>query len=114
MNTVRSTWFGWAGLCVAGGGSYYFAKKSINADKKKRFEADMKRKQIEARMEEEERSHHHAPPPSSRKGKAGGPSGEASFDPAATDHAEGGGKPAQKSKYEPTEPYRTKKGDRFS
>ena len=44
---------------------------------------------------------------------AANPSGEASHDPAPTGHAlvgDGFGK----SKYEPQEPYRAKKGDRFS
>lgn len=46
----------------------------------------------------------------------GSPSSEASHDPAPTRHApeSGGQKPREKSKYEASEPFRAKKGDRFS
>lgn len=44
---------------------------------------------------------------------AGSPSGEASQDPAPTSHHPGG-EEVVRSKYEPTEVYRSKKGDRFS
>lgn len=47
---------------------------------------------------------------------ASSPSTEASHDPAPTRHApeNAGQQVNEKSKYEPSEPYRTKKGDRFS
>ena len=97
---------------IAGGGSYYFAKQQINADKKARHEAEMKRRRLNASLEETS-----GPQPSHRKehhkgrDHAGSPSGEASADPAPTSHD---GASVKKSKYEPTEVYRTKKGDRFS
>merc|ERR1711939_770856 len=77
MNTVKSFWVGWGALCVAGGGAYYFAKKSDSS---------------------------------------GSPSQEASLDPAPTRHAPDneGQRVREKSKYETAEPFRAKKGDRFS
>lgn len=47
---------------------------------------------------------------------AGSPSAEASNDPAPTQHEPGekGSAAILKSKYEPSEPFRAKKGDRFS
>ncbi len=47
---------------------------------------------------------------------AGSPSSEASHDPAPTRHApeNDGQRIREKSKYEAGEPYRAKKGDRFS
>ncbi|KAJ5517848.1 hypothetical protein N7453_000270 [Penicillium expansum] len=53
MNTIRSTWMGWGTLCLAGGGAYYFAKQSINADRQARFEAEIKRKAQMKQMENE-------------------------------------------------------------
>ncbi|KAL1989279.1 hypothetical protein VTN96DRAFT_41 [Rasamsonia emersonii] len=58
MNTIRSTWIGWGALCIAGGGAYYLAKKSINADRAARYEAEMKRKaQLAAEEAEHRRAH---------------------------------------------------------
>ncbi|MCJ1367431.1 hypothetical protein MMC16_006564 [Acarospora aff. strigata] len=58
------------------------------------------------------------PPPSSGRGldDAGSPSSEASHDPAPTRHApeNDGQRVKEKSKYEAGEPFRAKKGDRFS
>ncbi|KAJ9640067.1 hypothetical protein H2199_006301 [Coniosporium tulheliwenetii] len=50
MNTIRSVWYGWGVLIVAGGGAYYFAKKSINADRAERA-ADRQRKAYLQRLE---------------------------------------------------------------
>ena len=36
MNTRASVAYGWGLLCLAGGGAYYFAKRSINADREER------------------------------------------------------------------------------
>jgi len=111
MNTVRSTWLGWGVLCIAGGGSYYFAKRSINADRASRHEADMRRKRLTEQLE-----FNAIHDPATRKiqhratDHAASPSGEASEDPAPTERWVG----PEKSKYEPKELYRAKKGDRFS
>ncbi|KAL9121567.1 MAG: hypothetical protein Q9187_001871 [Circinaria calcarea] len=110
--------YGWGFLIVAGGGSYYFAKRSINADKRARHEAGMKRRRLIESLE-----HSGSTQPVHRRKElyrgadnASSPSTEASHDPAPTRHApENAGQQAnEKSKYEPSEPYRTKKGDRFS
>lgn len=103
-------------MILAGGGAYYFAKRSINADKKARHEADMKRRELllSAGPDVE------AAPPKKKKRKAvdnmSSPSNEASHDPAPTRHAPEHESQLlrEKSKYEASEPYRSRKGDRFS
>ncbi|KAJ9206282.1 hypothetical protein DTO271D3_9035 [Paecilomyces variotii] len=142
MNTVRSTWFGWGALCVAGGGAYYFAKKSINADRASRHEAELRRKASLAAAEYQERrsaptpsSLSSAPPnktpvptddPSLQRAKlaqqnnvsdvAGSPSSEASNDPAPTRHEPDtdAQRVLEKSKYEATETFRPPRGNRLS
>ncbi|KAI4242896.1 MAG: hypothetical protein L6R40_003769 [Gallowayella cf. fulva] len=116
MNTIRSTWYGWGTLIVAGGGAYYFAKRSINAEKKARHEADMKRRRITQSINE---SSAPKPAPKQRHRKAdhaASPSTEASHDPAPISHSPDNGKtkPEEQSKFEATVPYRSRKGDRFS
>ncbi|KFZ04761.1 hypothetical protein V501_08997 [Pseudogymnoascus sp. VKM F-4519 (FW-2642)] len=117
MNTVKSFWVGWGSLCVAGGAAYYFAKKSINADRQTRFqEAEAKRR----RLASLEHPGYGQGGGSSQGGKGGGssisPSQEASSDPAPTRHDPGSDsqRVVEKSKYEASQPYQTKKGDRFS
>ncbi|EFW22641.1 hypothetical protein D8B26_006236 [Coccidioides posadasii str. Silveira] len=56
MNTIRSTWIGWGSLCVAGAGAYYFAKRSINADRLSRHEAAQRAKQEASKREAEARA----------------------------------------------------------
>ncbi|KAF3892745.1 hypothetical protein GTR04_5346 [Trichophyton interdigitale] len=62
MNTIKSTWIGWGALCVAGGGAYYFAKRSINADRLTRFDATQKRKDKMAKAEASARVWTQIPP----------------------------------------------------
>jgi len=135
MNTIRSTWYGWGVLCVAGGGAYYFAKKSINADRAARFEAEQKRKARYQRAERGAIPYDSAPPTGRTKAKsksqsdpiepsqstkgldhAGSPSSEISEDAAPVGHApvDHEQRMREKSKYEAAEPFRSKKGDRFS
>jgi len=126
MNTIRSTWIGWGVLCVAGGGAYYFAKKSINADRTARFEAEQQNK---VRFQRYEASHYTSKTaPSTSKSKsrtkeqakdldhAGSPSSEISEDAAPVGHApvDNEQRIRERSKYEAAEPYRSKKGNRFS
>lgn len=108
-------------LIAAGGGAYYFAKKSINADRQARFEADVKRRRIQESYEYS--STHSSPAPQQKNGKepprndsTGSPSQEASLDPAPTRHApeSEGQRIREKSKYEASETFRARKGDRFS
>lgn len=122
----------------AGGGAYYFAKKSVNADRAARYEADMIRKAQLAAIEAEDRrraassslpqgTRKPADDPSLQRASASAvsytarddvasPSREAGQDPAPTRHepetdAEG---LLEKSKYEATQPFRPPRGNRFS
>ncbi|EEQ89302.2 uncharacterized protein BDCG_04422 [Blastomyces dermatitidis ER-3] len=124
MNTIRSTWVGWGALCVAGGGAYYFAKKSINADRAQRHEEAQRRK------EEAFRREHSAKSPSSSGGgltnmtraksaaemdDTGSPSREAGHDPAATRHEPetSAERVDEKGKYEAAEKFTSRKGNRL-
>jgi len=136
MNSIRSTWLGWGALCVAGGGAYFFAKRSINADRAARHDAEFKKQARLRRLEEAQYAKPaagtggYAKPTKALKGSisetvaakvkgldhAGDPSSEASEDVAAVGHAPEttDQKIRERSKYEAAEPYRSKKGDRFS
>ena len=99
-------------MTVAGAGAYYFAKKSIDADKKTRFEDQQRRRQMAASLENQEM---YSRPPTKRdankKGdNAASPSTEGMDEAAPASQS----KTKSRSKYEPTEVYRTRKGDRFS
>ena len=100
----------------AGGGAYYFAKRSINADKRARHEAEMKRRRLTESLELNSK----VPPPKEKRRKVidhtSSPSTEASHDPAPTGHILDGEKKKalEKPKYEASEPFRARKGDRFS
>ncbi|KAI1806371.1 hypothetical protein F4811DRAFT_510736 [Daldinia bambusicola] len=128
MNTVKSFWAGWGSLCLAGAGAYYFAKKSINADRAARLEETRRKKQMIDSLEYSENASN-KPVSSSTMGgttngngtpartdAAGSPSQEASRDPAPTRHAPATEKQQviEKSKYESSAPYTSPKGDRFS
>ena len=105
-------------LCVAGGAAYYFAKKSINADRLQRFEELQQRQRVQESLERSSRAaatkngNGGAP----RADSSGSPSQEATSDPAPTRHAPDteGQRVREKSKYETSEPFRARKGDRFS
>lgn len=130
-----SSRYGWGVLCVAGGGAYYFAKRSINADRNARYEAEQKKQSRLRRLEEASMSFNTTPPTGKSKGKskaqaapadgtqstkgldhAGSPSSEISEDVAPVGHApvDNEQRMREKSKYEAAEPYRSKKGDRLS
>ena len=120
-------------LCVAGGGAYYFAKREINAERAARYEAERNKKSRISRLESHSSVH---PTSSSSRSKprsdpsepgdgaqhskgldhAGSPSSEISEDPAPIGHAPENAeqKIREKSKYEAAEPFRSKKGNRFS
>ena len=141
--------YGWGVLCVAGGGAYYFAKRSINSDRAARHEIEFKK---QARLRQLEQSAYAQPSQDYKKQKktskqssstieaasdamagasatvkdtmnqvegldhAGDQSSEASEDVAVLEHAleTKNQKSKKRSQYEATEPYRSKKGDRFS
>ena len=105
-------------MAQAGGGAYVFAKRSVNADKKARYEEELKRRRLKDALDAE----FYVKPPSLKQGHkkphdhANSPSTEASDDPAPTEHPleNGGHKSHEEHKYVATKPYKAKKGDRFS
>ncbi|KAI1819637.1 hypothetical protein F4861DRAFT_125288 [Xylaria intraflava] len=115
MNNIKSFWLGWGSLCVAGGGAYYFAKQSINADRAQRLEEAQRKKRMMNSLESPNNvpASNDAPVSSDL---AGLPSQEASSDPAPTRHAPTteGQRVYEKSKYESSTPFQSTKGDRFS
>lgn len=118
---------------VAGGAAYFFAKRSINEDRMARLKEQQTRK---AMIESLEYSDNVPSRPLSsaamggsasmangngngspaRTDTAGSPSQESTADPAPTRHAPAteSQRVLEKSKYESTTPFRSKKGDRFS
>lgn len=101
--------YGWGVLIAAGGGAYYFAKKSINADRAERAEAEERRRQAQRRMQYAQHL-----PPKSNDGYAN-PSKEAGVDISpSSGHAMDDQDTAQQPLYETSQPFRSKKGDRFS
>ncbi|KAL6704514.1 hypothetical protein ACN47E_008143 [Coniothyrium glycines] len=142
MNTIKSVYYGWATLIVAGGGAYFFAKRSINADRAAKAEADRQKRVRQWQLENDLGS---GAGPAARTattplnptattaprgvlagvrreredmGDAGeaSPSAQASLDPAPTRHApeDEAQRVREKSKYEASDAYRSRKGDRFS
>ncbi|KAL8637951.1 MAG: hypothetical protein Q9228_004844 [Teloschistes exilis] len=89
----------WVGSSDSGGGAYYAAKRSINADKQARHEEDMKRRQLA----QSRASNTPEPTPKARRRKAdhaGSPSTEASHDPAPIHHtADNGNTKAQEQNW---------------
>ncbi|KAL5113590.1 hypothetical protein ACEQ8H_008538 [Pleosporales sp. CAS-2024a] len=136
MNTIKSVYYGWATLIVAGGGAYFFAKRSINANRAEKAEADRQKRmrvyQLEQQHLHSQSSHSNASvtsqlvaPGSGIPGspglgggadESGNPSVQANMDPAPTRHEPVGedARAREKSKYEANDVYRSRKGDRFS
>jgi hypothetical protein len=98
----------------AGGAAYVFAKRAVNADRAERHQAQMKRRQLQDTLEERTRAESVAA--SVHANDAGGPSQEAEHDPAPTRHSrvDASQRVEEKGKYEASEPYRSKKGNRLS
>ncbi|KAF2769736.1 hypothetical protein EJ03DRAFT_351008 [Teratosphaeria nubilosa] len=116
MNTRASVAYGWGVLIVAGAGSYYFAKRSINSDRAERAEAAERRRQQIERMRIQEASSR-TPVASTKKveaiaGDNPSPSKVGQVDPAPVTHAQE--QDAIRGKFEAAEPFRSRKGDRFS
>ncbi|KAL1596991.1 hypothetical protein SLS60_008573 [Paraconiothyrium brasiliense] len=152
MNTTYD--YGWGTLIVAGGGAYYFAKRSINEDRARKADLDAQKRLAQYQLEQAYSQSPPTPKPTpsnmpayagkpytppapksvtSELGKkrgvmgedkdwhtahdeAGNPSQEANSDPAPTRHApeDEAQKMREKSKYEASDVYRSRKGDRFS
>ncbi|KAF2153196.1 hypothetical protein K461DRAFT_320885 [Myriangium duriaei CBS 260.36] len=104
MNTRASVAYGWGVLIAAGGGAYYFAKRSINADRAERAEAEERRKQAIYRLQ------YGAPPPPKKSDSHANPGQDAH----EGDVAPAASREAPDSKYESSKPFRSPKGDRFS
>ena len=86
-------------LILAGGGSYYFAKRSINADREERAAAEERRRQVQQELQAHEAILRER---AMAEGRAkSGANGGATAD-------------VEPSKYETSTPFRSKKGDRFS
>jgi hypothetical protein len=137
--------YGWATLIVAGGGAYFFAKRSINADRAAKAEADRQKRIRVFQLEQQHLSNPNPQPQSTTSqllaaaphnntqagagsgiagspgygggaDESGNPSAQASVDPAPTRHepTDEAGRVREKSKYEASDVYRSRKGDRFS
>jgi hypothetical protein len=115
MNTRGSVAFGWGILCLAGGGAYYFAKRSINADRAERAMAEEQRRQQRERLRAVDTASRHQQGTSNVGGRDGkrAPNAEKlhNGDPAPVEHAQG---QQGENKWEQQEVFRSKKGDRFS
>ncbi|KAF1969766.1 hypothetical protein BU23DRAFT_557392 [Bimuria novae-zelandiae CBS 107.79] len=161
MNTVKSVYYGWATLIVAGGGAYVFAKRSINADRARKADLDAQKRAAQFQLEQAYAQSTPPSPPSTSSprqpqptplnmpayaGKPYTPPANGSVsselgkrradmgahweegkddvrspsvegtEPAATRHApeDAEGRVREKSKYEASDVYRSRKGDRFS
>jgi hypothetical protein len=113
--------YGWLVLIGAGGGAYFFAKRSINADREARHAKEMERHALQRRFEDSEYVKQHSKSPAvenggaANKDNAAEPSREANLDPAPTRHEPEteSQRVVEKSKYEASEVWRSKKGDRL-
>jgi hypothetical protein len=104
-NQKASVAYGWGVLILAGGGAYYFAKRSINADREERAAMNERRRQAM-------RPQRAAPTSQIAGNDRPSPSQEGGADPAPVTHAQED--LGAKGKYEAAEPFRSRKGDRFS
>ncbi|KAK6509765.1 hypothetical protein TWF481_004495 [Arthrobotrys musiformis] len=113
MNTVKSFWIGWGSLIVGGGAAYYFAKQSIDADRR---EKHMQRILLQRRNEELETiGHSTSTPVESPRDHLAAQLSELQ-EPAPTRHTPDNEEErvASKSKFEASQPYKARRGDRFS
>lgn len=108
MNTIGSVYYGWAFLIVCGGGSYYFAKRSINADRAERAALEAQRRaKFQKSLDLQYRQ-------AQQQKTAGAGDGRANPSVEAGTHADPSPAAGHKSKYGASEPYISPKGDRFS
>lgn len=99
-------------LILAGGGAYYFAKRSINADREERALAMERRRQATRPLRSSDLGPAASASASSAQQDRPSPSQEAAADPAPVTHVQED--MSAKGKYEAAEPFRSRKGDRFS
>lgn len=132
-NSTATLLFAGTGLTLlpnlpAGAGAYVFAKRSINSDRQARLEEQRKKRSMIESLEYTERNGM-SPQQSSASAMGGskptekpnntdpvGSPGREQYDPAPTRHAPTteGERVLEKSKYETSTPFRSRKGDRFS
>ncbi|KAI9726076.1 MAG: hypothetical protein M1828_002084 [Chrysothrix sp. TS-e1954] len=116
MNTIGSVYYGWAWLIVAGAGSYYFAKRSINKDRDARYAEQQKKKMEQNRLRTENELLAAARRKRDQEAEARGerpPKREADEDGEIVKGAKELNA-VDKPRWEATQPYRSPKGDRFS
>ena len=101
--------YGWGILILAGGGAYYFAKRSINADREERARRVEEQRQSRERARVTEETLRDSKSISeSQTPRAPNAERPQERDPAPVEHAH------QESKFEAKAPWRSRKGDRFS
>lgn len=106
-------------IIVAGAGAYFFAKRSVNADRKARHEEDEKRRRLVQSIEHGAIAAQQQQPQKQQQRTANKDAGNKvpgngspfapPLEPEGWQATTGG-----KSKYEASEAFRAKKGDRFS
>ncbi|EPS39922.1 hypothetical protein H072_6306 [Dactylellina haptotyla CBS 200.50] len=112
MNTVKSFWIGWGSLIVGGGAAYYFAKQSIDAERR---EKHYQRILAQRRNEELEARGHASASTESARDHLAAQLSEVQ-EPAPTRHTPDDEEERvnSKSKFEASQPYKARRGDRFS
>jgi len=123
MNTIKSVWYGWGSLLLAGGLAYGLAKNSIAQDRAQRVDQDRADAQVQKDLRDGEEKYKasKAFADANKKNLNGGyseganASQEAQIDPAATRHAPvtEGQRAVEKSKYEASQVWRSPKGGRL-
>ena len=99
MNTIGSVYYGWAFFIACGAGSYYYAKRSINADREFKQRAEFERMARRNReLEAYERQ-------KVLKGGVGALGEDGGLSKGGREEG---------TEYEAQRPYRSRKGDRFS
>ncbi|QIX01683.1 hypothetical protein AMS68_007200 [Peltaster fructicola] len=117
MNTKASVAYGWGVLILAGGGAYYFAKRSINSDRAERASKIEQERQYIQRLRETEypskpattKSSTTTPTPTVEPPRD--PSIVSRPDPAPVSHES---TDVNGEKFAASQTFRSRKGDRFS
>lgn len=117
ISQKASVAYGWGVLILAGGGAYYFAKRSINSDRAERASKIEQERQYIQRLRETEYTSKPAPARSSTTTTSSSvepprdPSVVTRPDPAPVAHESSD---ANGEKFAASQTFRSRKGDRFS
>ncbi|KAK6430077.1 hypothetical protein LTR95_013775 [Oleoguttula sp. CCFEE 5521] len=124
MNTKASVAYGWGILVLAGGGAYFFAKRSINADRDERAALNEERRIASQGNRRRYQDSAPSKPAHASSGvlekaadginAAATPNIKPSVDDASASASQVQAEMSAKSQYEAAAPYRSRKGDRFS